>query len=113
MPNQSTRMVQPSMSRSAVADGGGTNTSCHGSTAGVQPNGKHVVDSPQIVLVLWDNQFVTNAAAVTSAEQLVTDLVTGAFMNGLAQYGVERGSVINTVTIDTKLFPAPSTWDIG
>jgi predicted RNase H-like nuclease len=31
---------------------------------------------------------------------MISDIVTGPFMNGMAQYGVRRGSVGNTVIID-------------
>src|ERR1035438_10244102 len=113
MPDTSLTPVHASMLRDASVGDDGTNTSCHGSTAGVSPNSKHVIDAPQVVLILWDSIFATNAAAVTSANKLVTDLVTGPFMNGLAQYGVARGALIKTVVLDTKTFPAPTSWDTG
>jgi hypothetical protein len=31
---------------------------------------------------------------------MISDLVTGPFMNGLAQYGIRRGSMANPVIID-------------
>jgi len=45
----------------------------------------------------------------------VTDLVTGRFMNGLTQYAVQRGNLINTVVIDIvgpNGVPAPPNLDI-
>lgn len=101
-------------------DAGGTNSPCHGFTGGVQVGGTPVlIPHVQIVLVLWDHYYITNPLAVGFAKQLITDLVTGPFMNGLAQYGIHRGSLVNTIVVDTASsnpasnFPAPSTWDIG
>jgi hypothetical protein len=101
-------------------DAGGTNSPCLGFTGGVQAGGTPVlIPHVQIVLVLWDHYYITNPLAVGFAKQIVTDLVTGPFMNGLTQYGIHRGSLINTVVLDTASsnpasnFPAPSTWDSG
>jgi hypothetical protein len=103
----------PSTLRAATLAGDGTNASCHGNTGGVQANSKRVIDTPQIILILWDNVFATNTAAVSSARQLVTDLVTGPFVNGLAQYGVAHGTLLSVAIIDTNVVPAPATWDIS
>jgi hypothetical protein len=49
---------------------------------------------------------------VTQANQLISDLVHGPFMNGLAQYGVGTGSVLKEIVIDTSTTPAPGKpWD--
>jgi hypothetical protein len=90
-----------------------TNDQCHGFTGGVTLNngGTGRLCQPRVALVLWDNFFVSNSAAVTQANQLLTDLVGGPFVNGLAQYGISRGSVIQTTVIDTNSNPAPATWD--
>jgi hypothetical protein len=91
---------------------GDTNSKCHGYTGGVAITGGRRIRVPRVVLVLWDHYFITNPKAVTNATQLVTDLVTGPFMNGLVQYGISRGSVVNTATLDTVNFPAPGNWDV-
>jgi hypothetical protein len=91
--------------------GGATNSICHCYTGGVSVGGGRRIRVPRIVLVLWDHFFITNPAAVTNAQQLITDLVTGPFMNGLVQYGISRGSLVNTITLDTNTFPAPTNWD--
>lgn len=111
MPFDSSLQSHPSLSSTAAGAGGATNSKCHGFTGGVQANSKFVIDAPQVTLVLWDTLFANNSAAVTNANQLVTDLITGRFMNGLAQYGVARGALTKTVVIDTKITPAPKTWD--
>jgi hypothetical protein len=95
------------------ADAGETNGTCHDFTGGVQPNNKHVVRNPKVLLVLWDHYYRTNPDAISFAQKLVTDLITGKFMNGLAQYGVARGALIKTIIIDTNDIAAPDTWDAG
>jgi hypothetical protein len=37
---------------------------------------------------------------------MISDLVTGPFMNGLAQYGVKRGSIHTAIMIDDASPPA-------
>jgi len=41
---------------------------------------------------------------------MISDLVTGPFMNGLAQYGIQRGSVTPPVVIDDSNPPATLTY---
>lgn len=91
---------------------GGTNSGCHGNTGGVTAHQKHIITAPQIVLVLWDDFFVNTAGAPAMATQLMTDLVTGPFMNGLVQYGVDRGFVVATTPISSTVNrPNKTTWD--
>jgi hypothetical protein len=71
----------------------GVNCQCHTLNVQVPPKFKHIMPNPRIVLILWGNYYATNPAVGTSATQLITDLVTSRFMNGLAQYGVVRGAV--------------------
>jgi hypothetical protein len=94
---------------------GGTNSQCHGFTGGVSlHNGSSRLCNPTVVLILWDHFYITTTSAVTAANLLLTDLLTGPFMNGLAQYGISRGSLISTIVIDTDATnPAPATWDAG
>ncbi|HUA93330.1 MAG TPA: hypothetical protein VL991_12230 [Terracidiphilus sp.] len=113
MPLDPSTKTHASLSSAGTEPGDGTNSICHGFLGGVQANSKHVIDAPQVTLVLWDSLFANNSAAVTSAKQLVTDLLTGPYMNGLAQYGVARGALVNTVVVDTKNYPAPATWDVN
>jgi hypothetical protein len=93
---------------------GGTNSGCHGNTGGVTAHQKHIITAPRIVLVPWDDFFVNTAGAPDVATQFMTDLVSGLFMNGLVQYGVDRGSVAATFPISsTKDKPDKTTWDVG
>lgn len=104
--------ASPAISRTFISrDVEDVNTSCHGSTVAVTGHSKHIMAGPSVILILWDNLFVNNSTAVSTVEQLVQDLITGPFMNGLAQYGVARGTLLNTVTLDTQTYPAPSAWD--
>jgi hypothetical protein len=49
---------------------------------------------------------VANPATAKAVEQMVSDLVTGPFMNGMAQYGIRRGSVVTPVIINDQNPPA-------
>ena len=89
---------------------GDVNGICHGYTGGVKANQKHVMGNPHIVVIFWGHDYETNSDDVSAVEQLITDLVTGPFMNGLVQYGVGRGRVAGHFVIDTnKDHPAPTT----
>ena len=84
----------------------GINENCHMFTGMVPANSKHVMRNPRIVLILWGHFYATNSAVATNATTLISDLVSGPFMNGLAQYGVGGGSVIGTFVVDIPP-PAP------
>jgi hypothetical protein len=79
----------------------------------VAPNDRRRLRSPAVVLVLWDEFFINQPKAATFSQQLVNDLVAGPFMNGLVQYGIGDGSIVGTISLDTKQNPAPSTWDVN
>jgi len=87
----------------------GTNSDCHGSADGVKANDKHVMRRPNVLPIFWGKRYASNPMSVTLGVQLLTDLVTGAFMNSLAQYGVGVGTISQQVTIGTD--PAAQTWD--
>src|SRR5262245_2992911 len=69
----------------------------------------HIMPKPVVVFILWGHDYVANPATANTLQQMVSDLVTGSFMNGLAQYGIQRGSVM-LVTIDDKSPPATITY---
>lgn len=58
--------------------------------------------NPRVVPILWGHDYVANPATTKAVEQMVSDLVTGPFMNGMAQYGIRRGSVVTPVIIDDQ-----------
>ena len=56
------------------------------------PDLSHVMPNPRVVPILWGHDYVVNPATTTSIEQMISDLVTMPFMNGMAQYGVIPGT---------------------
>ena len=64
------------------------------------PELKHVMKNPRVVPIFWGHFYVTNPNVVTRVVNLITDLVNGPYMNGLAQYGVHRGTVLAEQIID-------------
>jgi hypothetical protein len=92
---------------------GGANCICYGYTGGVKANQKHVLRNPKVVIIFWGNNYVKNSNDVTAGVQLISDLVTGPFPNGLVQYGVGRGSIAGQIVIDTNPSnPAPATLNV-
>jgi hypothetical protein len=79
---------------------GGTNDSCHGNTDGVDPNDKAILAHVRIMVICWGRFYKDHPDAVSNAFALCHDLVTGRYFNGLAQYGVGRGSMAGVRTID-------------
>jgi hypothetical protein len=66
----------------------------------------HIMPNPRVVPILWGHDYVANPATAKAVEQMISDLVTGPFMNGMAQYGIRRGSVVTPVIIDDQNPPA-------
>jgi hypothetical protein len=64
------------------------------------PTLSHIMPNPVVVPILWGHDYVANPNTTTLIEQMVSDLVTGPFMNGLAQYGVRRGRLMKPIIID-------------
>ena len=64
------------------------------------PDLSHIMPNPNVVPILWGHDYVANPATTKLIEQMILDIVTGPFMNGLAQYGIRRGSVSAPVIID-------------
>jgi hypothetical protein len=73
----------------------------------------HIMPKPVVVPVFWGHDYVANPATVNQLMGLLSDLVTGPFMNGLAQYGVRRGSVNAAIVIDDQSPPATITYTDG
>jgi hypothetical protein len=70
------------------------------------PDSSHTMPNPWVVPILWGHDYVANPATAKLIEQFVNDVVTGPFLNGVAQYGVRRGRVANPVVIDDTNPPA-------
>jgi hypothetical protein len=89
---------------------GGVNDVCHKPYSDiVNDHGHHVIGAARVVLICWGRYYRDTPDAVSSAEGLIRDLVTGPFLNGLTQYGVERGSLTGTFVIDDT--SPPTTLD--
>jgi len=70
------------------------------------PDLSHIMPNPRVVRILWGHDYVANPVTTKLIEQMISDLVTGPFMNGLAQYGIRGGSIANPVVIDDKNPPS-------
>ncbi len=67
---------------------------------------------PKVQPILWGDYYASDPTIISFIRQLLSNLVSGPFMNGLAQYGIKRGSVLTPVVINLKNNPAPSSiWD--
>src|SRR5260370_36992142 len=65
-------------------------------------NLSHIMPKPVVIPILWGHDYVVNAATPPNVLQMISDLVTGPFMSGMAQYGVQRGSVHTPIVIDDQ-----------
>ncbi len=74
------------------------------------PTSSHIMPNPVVVPILWGHDYVANPNTTALVEQMVSDLVTGPFMNGLAQYGVRRGRIAKPIIIDDNNPPATVTY---
>lgn len=102
------------MSRVSVALGGGVNGDCHTHGENVRRQDGRVMPHPRVMVILWGHFYVEHSDAVDTVRQLVTAIVAGRFMNGLAQYGVGRGSLVDVAVIDTSSNdPAPAELSDG
>jgi len=94
---------------SVAADG--TNDGCHGNTDGVEPHDKAIVAHVRVMVVCWGRFYSDVPAAFDNAYALCKDLVTGPYLNGLAQYGVGRGSMAGAARVDDTAPPATAIED--
>jgi len=79
----------------------GINCPCHSLSEKVPSNNKHVLRHPRVIPIFWGHFYVTNPHIVAATIRMLSDIVSGPYMNGLAQYGVSRGTVLGHHTIDT------------
>ena len=85
--------------RGEVGDAG-VNCPCHSLSARVPANNKHVIRHPRVVLIFWDHYYAINSDVIATTVQMLDDIISGPFMNGLAQYGVSRGTMLGSHIID-------------
>jgi hypothetical protein len=70
----------------------------------------HIMPKAVIVPIFWGHDYVANPATANTLGRLLTDLVTGPFLNGLAQYGVQRPSLLAPRIIDDTSPPTTITY---
>jgi hypothetical protein len=88
-----------------------TNQVCHGNKDGVDPNDKAILAHVRVMVVCWGRFYEDHPDAGDNAFALCRDLVTGPYLNGLAQYGVGLGSMAGQGTIDDTNPPATLSED--
>jgi len=89
----------------------GTNDGCHGNKDGVDPNDKAILAHVRVMVLCWGRFYEDHSDALANAFALCRDLVNGPYLNGLAQYGVGRGSMAGSGNIDDTNPPATLSED--
>lgn len=62
----------------------------------------HSMPNPEVVPIFWGEEYVRYPDALRLSVEMITDLVEGPFMNGLAQYGVARARVLPAVVVEPQ-----------
>jgi hypothetical protein len=70
----------------------------------------HIMPKPVVVPIFWGHAYAAHPATAKRLETLISDLVTGPYLNVLAQYGVQRGSMAKPIIIDDIGAPATLTY---
>lgn len=81
------------------------NDECHRGGVGVLKNDGHVMASPQVYAIYWDDYFQQEqreGEAVDLMNRFFKEILRGRFMRGLEQYGVGRGDFVGH-----KIIPEP------
>ena len=61
---------------------------------------EHILSKPRVVLIFWGSVYPLNLQdAMPAAQACVKELVGGRYMNGLVEYGVGRGSLVDPPVI--------------
>lgn len=107
-----TRLTGPRVAAlNAAGAGGETNEDCHGNTGGIEPHDKVIIPNVRVMVLCWGKFYEDHPAAASNAFALCRDLVTGPYFNGLAQYGVGRGSMAGSANINFTSPPATLSED--
>lgn len=72
----------------------------------------NVMTFPVVQPILWGDYYRSDPTVLQYINQLFHDLVSGPYLNGMAQYGVRPGQILPPIFIDLKQYPAPAAiWD--
>src|SRR5215467_12610083 len=89
---------------------GDTNEECHDYTGGVKPHERHILAFPRLFIIFWGRYYIDHHDAVTLGMELVNELIGGPFVDGLSQYGINKGSFLGFHVFDSDAAnPAPPT----
>lgn len=78
---------------------GEVNNPCHGWTGVVPGNRHHVMASPRVYAIYWDDYFTQNPDAVELMSQFFREILAGPYMHQLAQYGVGAATLSGSVVV--------------
>lgn len=70
----------------------------------------HIMPNPRVIPIFWGHEYVANPKTAGNLQQMISDIATGPFVNGMAQYGVQRGTMAAPIFIDDKAPPATLTY---
>ena len=75
------------------------------------PDLSRVMPNPAVVPILWSYDYVVFQTTTELIERMIRDLVTGPFMNRMAQYSIRHGKMVAPIIIDdpTRLRPLRSS----
>lgn len=87
-----------------------TNDESHGYTGGVEGDKNHVMQSPKVYAIYWDEYFEMNREAVYTMDEFFRQILTGRYMRQLNQYGgIGLGRFLgSTVIVPNPVSPPPS-----
>jgi hypothetical protein len=66
--------------------------------------------NPIVIPIFWGSAYAENLSTQSNLTQMFKDLVTGPFMNGLAQYGVYGATMVSPIIINDTNPPASITY---
>jgi hypothetical protein len=92
-----------------TVDTAGVNGVCHTYTGGVLAHDTRVLTRPIIIPIFWGRTYHDDASIVVAGTQLLSDLASRGYLNGLVQYGVGRAMVASAVVVDADPVTAPAT----
>jgi hypothetical protein len=75
------------------------NETCHGWRGVVDRNQRHVIVSPRVYAVYWDEYFDQNGEAVYLMNEFFRKILRGMYMLQLRQYGVGEGALAGHIVI--------------